>query len=239
MSNNVTNKLQVEGDEQLVDALLTMIQTEVCEEEVYDNLGSLLITHPDYYEGTFNERNGSGTVLARKTEDSEVEVLVENVGRQWLYANGWAIRMCDRKPEFIDFRNIVPMPRIVRDSTKYSVSSDDRTKNAARNWYDWCIMNWGTKWNAYDTNVVGDAVIFDTAWSFPEPVILALSKLFPELTITCSYVDEGWNFAGVAAFWAGVMTHNTQIPCEKDNPEFCDICLELKGYMPGEDDEDE
>ena len=49
----------------------------------------------------------------------------------------------------------------------------------APTWYDWCISNWGTKWNAYgyseDTIDYhdGDTLYFQTAWSAPHPVISA------------------------------------------------------------------
>lgn len=44
-------------------------------------------------------------------------------------------------------------------------------------WYDWNIANWGTKWNAYKTDLVSDSVLeFQTAWSTPRPVIDELAK---------------------------------------------------------------
>lgn len=45
------------------------------------------------------------------------------------------------------------------------------------NWYGWNCDNWGTKWNAYDVEVISDETIkFETAWSAPRPVINALAK---------------------------------------------------------------
>lgn len=32
-------------------------------------------------------------------------------------------------------------------------------------WYDWCIENWGTKWNSVWTNLDNDEINFSTAWS--------------------------------------------------------------------------
>lgn len=60
----------------------------------------------------------------------------------------------------------------------------------ADNWYDWHVMNWGTKWNAYDIDWQGNVIEFQTAWSTPEPIIHKLSKRFPEFEIYVEYADE-------------------------------------------------
>jgi len=59
-----------------------------------------------------------------------------------------------------------------------------------RNWYGWCIENWGTKWGAYDISVDGNAVSFLTAWSMPEPIIRELSKKFPKCKFQIEWADE-------------------------------------------------
>ena len=60
-------------------------------------------------------------------------------------------------------------------------------------WYGWSCFNWGTKWNACDTVIVdNDTIRFDTAWSFPEPIIYALSKRYPNSIISLySEYEEG------------------------------------------------
>ena len=83
-------------------------------------------------------------------------------------------------------------------------------KYGYKNWYDWCVNNWGTKWNAggdndamqvdYDEDQ-GDQGIalfqFDTAWA---PALGVLQKLMddhPELSIECRYHEPGVGFMGV------------------------------------------
>jgi hypothetical protein len=56
--------------------------------------------------------------------------------------------------------------------------------------YEWCVANWGTKWNAYDIGVDYDAILFQTAWSTPRPVWAELSKRFPEMRLEVEYADE-------------------------------------------------
>lgn len=60
--------------------------------------------------------------------------------------------------------------------------------------YEWCINNWGTKWdacNCYDRMVNPNQVVigFETAWSPPLPVIKIMITSFPILHFTL-YFDE-------------------------------------------------
>lgn len=60
-------------------------------------------------------------------------------------------------------------------------------------WFEWCVENWGTKWNAYsqdDSRNTSDTIFFQTAWSAPIPVLVALSKKFPTVNFVFAYADE-------------------------------------------------
>ena len=65
--------------------------------------------------------------------------------------------------------------------------------------YEWNIENWGTKWNAYETEFSwknGNAEIFFwTAWSVPYPVIIAFANRFM-IDFEFSYIDECESFQG-------------------------------------------
>lgn len=60
----------------------------------------------------------------------------------------------------------------------------------ARDWYDWSIENWGTKWNAYDDVIDDDVIEFSTAWSTPLPVLVEVSKRLKNVEINVDYADE-------------------------------------------------
>ena len=64
---------------------------------------------------------------------------------------------------------------------------------------EWAIKHWGTKWNAYKSqmNDTGNSIRFDSAWETPEPVIKTLSKKFPTVVFTVAYADDdlGYNCA--------------------------------------------
>ena len=66
--------------------------------------------------------------------------------------------------------------------------------HGADTWYDWSCKNWGTKWNAYDCQLIKEdnEITFDTAWSCPLPILDALAKLCYEHNVSFSgrWADE-------------------------------------------------
>lgn len=72
---------------------------------------------------------------------------------------------------------------------------DNQMKYGATTWYDWAIDHWGTKWNCSPEDSILDPdepslLRFDTAWSAPAPIVEALSKRFPDISITHEWADE-------------------------------------------------
>ena len=75
------------------------------------------------------------------------------------------------------------------------LKSDDNGKN---NWYDWSIMNWGTKWNAQEVDVRQNKNVLDysfqTAWDAPREIIQALEHMkdtiLKDISIDWSCVHE-------------------------------------------------
>lgn len=57
-------------------------------------------------------------------------------------------------------------------------------------WYDWCVENWGTKWDATRCESDQNTIIFETAWATPEPIFEKLSEEFPNEIIQVEYADE-------------------------------------------------
>ena len=100
-----------------------------------------------------------------------------------------------------DFNNIIPQPNCV---IKGCISLEEQAAYPNRNWYDWNIAHWDTKWNAYDC-VRGSHgnYSFTTAWSAPLKVIAALSWLYPELVFTLYCEEEAGSFHGEVQFKQG------------------------------------
>lgn len=79
-------------------------------------------------------------------------------------------------------------------------------KYGARDWYDWRVNNWGTKWDVDDIhvreadNVDGDlmAVVFsfDSAWSPPEAGIETISGMYKDVVFHLQYEEPGMAFEG-------------------------------------------
>lgn len=70
-------------------------------------------------------------------------------------------------------------------------------------WYDWCVNNWGTKWDfgkgEHDNPVAIEngevAVSVDTAWSPPIQLLECLIEL--GYNVLCSYWEPGMAFCGI------------------------------------------
>ena len=130
--------------------------------------------------------------------------------------------------QIFDFNSIIPMPDLLKrtasgrctidgkDVTSWyvipgseDVPQKDRLftpeEEAAlkdigySNWYDWSIVNWGTKWNACHPAIAFEGtmpsgqveITFDTAWDAPIPVFRKIARTFPTLTFEFEWHNEG------------------------------------------------
>jgi hypothetical protein len=71
-----------------------------------------------------------------------------------------------------------------------------------KDWYDWSIGNWGTKWDACEPHIENNdkeyfAVTFDSAWSPPIEWLKNIVHMFPKLYFTLEYDECGMCFAGI------------------------------------------
>lgn len=66
----------------------------------------------------------------------------------------------------------------------------NKQKYGYSDWYDWSCDNWGTKWNACNTEINGNTVYFNTDWKPPIPVIEKLARLHSECEIEFSYAEK-------------------------------------------------
>jgi hypothetical protein len=110
------------------------------------------------------------------------------------------------------FSELIPCPQELTETVSGSVGEDKRAEHEAQqkanvekygypNWYDFCVNEWGTKWDVgADGNPAQDIpgglmLGFDSAWS---PPIGAYEKLIGMgFTIRAMYYEPGMAFAGV------------------------------------------
>ena len=105
----------------------------------------------------------------------------------------------------ISFEKLLPMPEYVRASMKpgqngaaygaQSASPNWEKKAVYPLWYTWSCENWGSKWDAVnfcplDSEEDSDTMIFDTAWSPVPKVVEALSRRFPDQTVTYRWAEN-------------------------------------------------
>jgi len=70
-----------------------------------------------------------------------------------------------------------------------------------KDWYNWSIENWGTKWDACEPNICHNdidyfAVSFESAWAPPIDWINNIMQDFPDLSFTLEYDEPGMCFGG-------------------------------------------
>lgn len=106
----------------------------------------------------------------------------------------------------VDFNKIIPMPDDV-DS------------------YNWCIANWGSKWNSYgytaDSGFKDGKMTFLTAWSAPHPIMQRLSEMFPDIVFEHEWADEdiGMN-CGRYVYFDGERTEEYYPESNRERIEF-------------------
>lgn len=105
---------------------------------------------------------------------------------------------------------------------------DNINKYGSATWYEWSINTWGTKWNAHSGSVNSDITSFQTAWSAPIPVMVELSKQYPDITFEHKYADEDASSnTGCLTYLNGEII-SAEFP-EHDTPEAWALYIELWG----------
>jgi len=112
------------------------------------------------------------------------------------------------------FNHVIPVPESLHivagrvgndedEKQKDLVAQEEvnRAKHGYANWYDFCVNEWGTKWDigggdsSVDDIPGGLMLTFDSAWS---PPIGAYEKLMEQgFNIRAMYYEPGMAFAGI------------------------------------------
>lgn len=103
-------------------------------------------------------------------------------------------------------------------------------KYGAKDWYDWRVGIWGSKWEAWDTFLSEDNIIeFYTAWSRVMPIVQKLAENYPDIKFEYSWADEdlGYN-VGSAEFENGQVVHDEFL--DSHSKEAFELAFKLWGY---------
>ena len=86
-----------------------------------------------------------------------------------------------KEPNFFREKTFHSLQEII----DYGKQICDNVKNYGfKDWYDWSINNWGTKWNAKMTEIQGNVIYFETAWDDVRCLIFELSKQYTKNIFT-------------------------------------------------------
>ena len=120
--------------------------------------------------------------------------------------------------------------------------------------YDWCVKNWGTKWDIFDVEIVSlederpsgfTAILelkFSTAWSPPVEAIEHGAERYG-FDFELTYKEEGMMFTGVATpLMEKTYTYTFDVPPHEEMPcQLVDewgIDVDYDDYIMNADDED-
>lgn len=86
-----------------------------------------------------------------------------------------------------------------------AIRAKHKEQYGADNWYDWCIKNWGTKWEptdiycddwSFDFDWSYISFSFETAWGPPESWVEYVNQKYPDLSFDWFYKEPGTRIAG-------------------------------------------
>jgi len=99
-------------------------------------------------------------------------------------------------------------------------------EHGVSNWYDWSVLNWGTKWDCYDVRewniAVADeemtaTIYYETAWSPATQLWLTVSQQYPTLTFFHEFADEGGGFLGDETIHNGTVIEENEYDWDDDD----------------------
>jgi hypothetical protein len=180
MSNWCENSLTITGEQLEIDRFVKFAKTKGCALD-----SNKFIPYPDKYK-----------LLDKKYAifQKQFEKMKEATGFD---------KMTEKEKNIWIQRNIDPAKYYARDG--YNQGG-----------YEWCKENWGTKGNMADVEVDVHALpkgkkqvfySFNTAWSPPVPVIKKMGEMFPSLTFTFSYAEDGEGYKGELEISDGIVVN--------------------------------
>lgn len=227
MPNHVTNKVLVTGSRERLDAFIEYVK----EDDAPFSLNKIVPMPQILRETESGSRQHEGERVLQILEGTFTDASFLALDKQGHWEKcgvndlaSYAEYMQRENPKSIE---LAKLSRLAVEQT------------GCKTWYEWALQNWGTKWDAYSQSFEdnGDGLVyqFDTAWYIPAPVYDIIIEEFNDLDFTMKYFDEGHGF------WGEIFVKNGEISEERDSIEADrkELCIELKGYDPTEDEEEE
>lgn len=126
---------------------------------------------------------------------------------------------------------------ITDDSGEFEqVCKENVALHGYKDWYDWRIAKWGTKWSDTDTYVAFEVTgaigfRFDTAWSPPIKAVEKIATMFPELTFILTYEELGMGYVGAFGcandYTVDKFSEDIEFPEMGENDDVWDVIHEV------------
>lgn len=176
MPNWVKHNISFLGKQEQIDNLFEAIKSD---ERIIDF--EKIIPMPDTLRITSGSSTDLGIDIIKYKETGEDKSLKERLTYQWVSKAG--IKTID---ELINYC----IEKGTADINEGQLALDNIKLYGHKDWHSWSIDNWGTKWNATRSSRNNNTLSFETAWSIPEPILVELSEIFPEIIMHVEYADE-------------------------------------------------
>ena len=218
MPNHVQNRVRLTGEQSRIDELMRTVQNDE------EGLGSIdfnkIIPMPKELDIENSSRTEQG--FKAYSDFISVYILDQPDGKIDVFA-------IPKKAEqaFMRIRKDVDPIAFIQGKKAYR----NKIKFGHTTWYDWCIANWGTKWNAYSFGQANtNTLSFNTAWSCSMPVMTKLSEMYPDVHFNYAWADEDFgNSVGEIELQNGEITYeNIPVPFSKE-------AFEMAADIRGED----
>ena len=127
------------------------------------------------------------------------------------------------------FQGVVPMPKELQITSPAHTDEEkaqaeiNLKKYGAKDWYDWCNLNWGTIWDACNSHISDEGrdekweeyfirISFNTAWSPPYEYLYKATQKYPLLRFTCQVEEESNAFLGnLICQWGKLVDNTTRV----------------------------
>ncbi len=169
-------------------------------------------------ELSFNSLLPLPTVLKSVTAPVRIQTQAE-IDATWAE---WNKRKDEGKLEKWELEQGRPMGLGVTQETYDTLMKE----HGVSNWYDWSVLNWGTKWDCYDVRewniAVADeemsaTIYYETAWSPATQLWLTVSQQYPTLTFFHEFADEGGGFLGDETIHNGTVIEENEYEWDEDD----------------------
>lgn len=182
--------------------------------------------------------NWCSNVVVVQGDPDEVEALVNAV---------------DNGVTPFSLNQLVKLPDALKDTSAperdESVAQSNISTYGAKDWYDWCNKNWGTKWDV-SAQIVWDETSpmlpglrtikyqFESAWAPPLKVFDVLAARFPNTNIYVCWDEPGCDFAGYRMYRDGELIKHHESESYEGRDIFYRPTEEVFSYFPEEKEVD-